>query len=82
MAEESTTATGMSKAPAKHNVHKVKSGVPVRLFLKMEPTDLQKFDQGVQVTLLMDKRAPKKPKKRGKPPKKGTKRKPAKKSNS
>lgn len=79
MAEESTIATGMSKAPAKHKVHKVKSGVPLHLFLKMEPTDLQKFDQGVQVTLLMDKRPPKKRKKH---PKKGTKPKPAKKSNS
>jgi hypothetical protein len=79
VAEESTTATGMSKAPAKHTAHKVKSGVPTDLFFKMEPTDLQKFDGGVHVTLLMDKRPPKKRKKH---PKKRNKPKPAKKSNS
>jgi hypothetical protein len=56
---------------AKHRVHKIKPGIPIHLFLKMEPTDLQKFGQGVHVTLLANKRAPvRDTPKKPKPPKK------------
>jgi hypothetical protein len=52
---------------AKHRVHEIKPDIPIHLFLKMEPTDLQKFGQDVHVTLLATKRAP--VKKTGKGPK-------------
>ena len=51
-------------AAAKHQVQEIKAGIPSHLFLKMEPTDLQKFGKDVQVTLLASKRSP--PKKNGK----------------
>lgn len=43
---------------AKHKIHEIKPGIPIHLFLKMEPTDLQKFGNDVHVTLLASKRAP------------------------
>ena len=45
-------------AAAKHQVPEIKAGIPIHVFLKMEPTDLQKFGQEVQVTLTSRKRTP------------------------
>jgi hypothetical protein len=59
-------------AATKQQFPEIKAGIPIHTFLRMEPTDLQKFGQDVQVTLLAAKRSP--PKKGGKkgpkPPKK------------
>lgn len=56
---------------AKGKTHKIKPGVPIHLFMKMEPTDLQKFGD-MQVTVLANRRSvEKKTPKKGKPPKKG-----------
>jgi hypothetical protein len=73
--DKGKTAAEISKAAAKHEVHKIKPGVPIHFSLKMEPTDLQKFGNGVQVTLLASRRTPEKkmPKKGTKTPKKGPK---------
>jgi len=43
---------------AKHPVHEIKPDTPIHLFMKMEPTDLQKFGHDVSITLLASKRAP------------------------
>lgn len=49
--------------------HKIKEGVPVHFWLKMEQTDLEKFGD-VQVTLLANRRTPAKKVPKGtKPPK-------------
>lgn len=60
----------------KAKVQQIKHGVPVHLFLKMEPTDLQKFGHDIRVTILADRRSPVgrgKHKKGPKVPKKGAK---------
>lgn len=71
MAETGKTASRINKVAAKPKVVEVKPGVPINLWLKIEPTDLLKYGPDVQVTLLAGKRAPKpipKPKPKPKPP--------------
>jgi hypothetical protein len=52
-------------AVAKQQVQEIKPGIPIDPFLKMEPTDLQKFSQDVQVILMARKRTPAKKGKKG-----------------
>jgi hypothetical protein len=69
---DGTSAVRVSTIRAEDQLQNFEADIPVSDYLKIEPTDLQKFGKDDQVTLISKKRPPhKKSTKKG--PKKGTK---------